>query len=82
MSLPKYFQSILWFADFNKISLEKDRDVILFQALEKGRLEHLRYLAHKLKPEVIYAFAKKNASRFSRKSILPFIKVLYESEAN
>lgn len=74
MKLPRYFKSILWFADFKKISLENDRDLILFQALEKGRMEHLTYLARKLGGRAIYDFAKQNARRFSRKSILPFAK--------
>ena len=77
MSLPKYFKSILWFADFNKVTLKKDQDMILFQALEKGRMEHLKYLARKLGTKTIYAFAKKNADRFSRKSILSFAKVMF-----
>jgi len=80
MSLPEYFKSILWFADFNKVSLKEDRDMILFQALEKGRMEHLRYLARKLGRKSLYDFAKKNARRFSRKSILSFAKVMF-SEA-
>lgn len=79
MSLPKYFKSILWFADFNKLSLEKDKEVILFQALEKGRMEHLKYLAKKLGPRAIYDFAKKNAKHFSRKSILTFSKIMFAS---
>jgi len=77
MKLPKYFKSILWFADFDNMSLEKDKDTILFQALEKGRMEHLRYLAAKLGGKSIYNFAKKHAKQFSRKSILPFAKALY-----
>jgi len=75
--LPKYFKSILWFSDFKKISLEKDKEVILFQALEKGRMEHLKYLVKKLGAKAIYSFAKKNAHKFSRKSILPFAKVMF-----
>ncbi|OGC07865.1 hypothetical protein A2230_02730 [candidate division WOR-1 bacterium RIFOXYA2_FULL_36_21] len=77
MPLPQYFKSILWFADFRKISLKKDKDIILFQALEKGRMEHLKYLAKKLGSKVICNFAQKNAHRFSRKSILPFVKVMF-----
>ena len=77
MRLPGYFKSILWFADFNAISLEKDRDVVLFQALEMGRMEHLNYLARKLGPAAIRNFARKNAKRFSRKSIVPFADVLF-----
>ena len=77
MSLPKYFKSILWFADFNKVSLKKDRDIVLFQALEKGRMEHLKYLADKLGAKAIYDFARKNSQKFSRKSILPFAKVMF-----
>ena len=77
MCLPDYFKSILWFADFNKISLEKDKNTILFQALEKGRMEHLRYLAKRLGPKTIYSFAKKHAKQFSRKSIIPFTKLLF-----
>ena len=77
MGLPKYFQSILWFADFPKMSLKKDKDIILFQALEKGKMEHLRYLANKLGPEEIYRFAQKNAKKFSRKSILTFAKAMF-----
>jgi hypothetical protein len=81
MSLPKYFKSILWFTRFGQLSLEKDRDTILFQALEKGRMEHLNYLKRKLGANAIYQFAQKNAARFSRKSILPFIKLLYSKHA-
>jgi len=66
--LPEYFRSILWFADFDKISLKKDRDIILFQALEKGRMEHLRYLAKKIGARAICEYARKNAKKFSRKS--------------
>lgn len=77
MHLPKYFKSIIWFCDFNKVSLKEDKEMILFQALEKGRMEHLRYLCQKLGPGAIYAFAKKNAAKFSRKSILPFAKTLF-----
>jgi hypothetical protein len=58
MHLPKYFRSIIWFADFNKVSLEADKEMILFQALEKGWMEHLKYLCKKLGPREIYAFAK------------------------
>ena len=75
--LPGYFQSILWFTDVEKLSLKRDWQVILFQALEKGRMEHLDYLRRKLGPAKILAFAKKNAKRFSRKSILPFLKTIY-----
>ncbi|OGC10039.1 hypothetical protein A2246_00365 [candidate division WOR-1 bacterium RIFOXYA2_FULL_37_7] len=78
MNLPKYFKSILWFADFNNISLEKDKNVILFQTLEKGRMEHLRFLAKMLGAKTIYNFAKKNSKRFSRKSIVPFAKTLFD----
>jgi hypothetical protein len=77
MKLPQYFKSILWFADFDKMSLEKDKETILFQALEKGRMEHLRYLAKKLGGRSIYLFAKKHAKQFSRPSILPFAKALF-----
>jgi hypothetical protein len=77
MKLPQYFKSILWFADFSKISLEKDEEIILFQALEKGRMEHLRYLVKKLGGKRIYNFAKKHAGKFSRKSILPFARTLF-----
>lgn len=77
MPLPQYFKSILWFANFKEISLEKYRNVILFQALEKGRMEHLKYLGEKLGYKVIYDFARKNSHRFSRKSILPFAKVMF-----
>jgi hypothetical protein len=77
MSLPKYFKSILWFADTEKMSLEKDKDTILFQALEKGRMEHLRYLEHKLGGRAIYNFARKHAREFSRKSVLSFAKVMF-----
>jgi hypothetical protein len=77
MSLPEYFKSILWSSDFKKVSLKEDKETILFQALEKGRMEHLKYLCQKLGPRAIYAFAKKNAAKFSRKSILPFAKVMF-----
>ena len=77
MSLPAYFKQILWFVDFKKTSLEKDRETILFQALEKGRMEHLDYLARRLGARAIYEFARKNAGRFSRKSILPFAKIMF-----
>jgi hypothetical protein len=77
MKLPSYFRSILWFADFNRMSLEKDKETIIFQALEKGRMEHLMYLAKQLGGRYIYNFAKKHASRFSRKSILPFARALF-----
>ena len=77
MALPNYFRSILWFADFDRLSLKKDRDVILFQALEKGRMEHLRYLAARLGGRAIRDFAVRNAKRFSRKSIVPFVKALF-----
>ncbi|MFH1542306.1 MAG: hypothetical protein ABIE84_04360 [bacterium] len=77
MKLPRYFKSILWFADFDKLSLEKDRETILFQALEKGRMEHLRFLASKLGPRAIFDFAQKNRNKFSRKSIFPFAKTLF-----
>ncbi|PIS29778.1 hypothetical protein COT42_04415 [Candidatus Saganbacteria bacterium CG08_land_8_20_14_0_20_45_16] len=77
MSLPKYFRSILWFSDFDKLSLETDRETILFQALEKGRMEHVNYLIQKLGRKALYDFAKKNAGRFSRKSILSFAKVIF-----
>lgn len=74
--LPNYFKQILWFSDFKKVSLEKDWQMILFQALEKGRMEHLDYLFKKLGSIKIMKFAKNNAKRFSRKSIMPFIKAL------
>jgi len=77
VSLPKYFKSLFWFADFDKVSLEKDRDLILFQALEKGRMEHLKYLERKLGARAIYNFAKQHASKFSRKSIVSFAKVMF-----
>ncbi|MDI6731346.1 MAG: hypothetical protein QME05_02030 [Candidatus Margulisbacteria bacterium] len=77
MKLPKYFKSILWFADFNKISLKKDKDVILYQALEKGRMEHLRYLLKALGKKAIIKFAKENVNKFSRKSILPFVQTIF-----
>lgn len=80
MKLPKYFKAILWFADFDKISLEKDKNTILFQALEKGRMEHLDYLAEKLGNKALYAFAHKNKKRFSRNSILPFVDYFYSSK--
>jgi len=77
MSLPKYFKSILWFADFDRVSIKKDQDMILFQALEKGRMEHLKYLAHKLGGRTLIEFARKNAKRFSRKSIPDFITIVF-----
>lgn len=77
MRLPKYFKSILWSDDFDKVSLEKDREIILFQALEKGRMEHLRYLAKKLGSKAIYAFVQKNAKKFSRKSIVSFANIMF-----
>jgi hypothetical protein len=77
MALPSYFKSILWFADFSKVSLEKDRDLILKQALEKGRMEHLRYLARRLGPAAIWKYARKHARQFSRKSVLPFAKIMF-----
>lgn len=75
--LPEYFRSILWSTDFKKVSLEKDRDLILFQVLEKGGIPHLRYIAKKLGPKTIYNFTKKNKDRLSRKSIFPFIKIMF-----
>ncbi len=76
MLLPKFFKPILWFSNFNDISLEKDRELVLFQSLEKGRMEHLNFLFDKLGTRAVYTFAKKNAGRFSRKSILPFIRLI------
>jgi len=78
VKLPQYFKSILWFADFDKVSLKEDRDMILFQVLEKGRMEHFKYLTRKLGKKTIYDFARKHARRFSRKSILSFVKVMFE----
>ena len=77
MALPKYFKPILWFDDFNKINLNKDKDLILYQVLEKGRMEHLKYLQKKLGNKAIYDFAKKNNHKFTRKSILAFVKLMY-----
>ena len=77
IGLPKYFKAILWFTEFERLSLEKDRHLILFQAFEKGRMEHLRYLASKLGGRALYNFARRNARRFSRKSILPFARVVF-----
>lgn len=80
MNLPKYFKSILWFANFKDVSLEKDKNLVLFQSLEKGRMEHLRFLVDNLGAKVVYEFARKNAERFSRKSILPFIRIMFLRE--
>ncbi|MBU0630230.1 MAG: hypothetical protein KKC80_04850 [Candidatus Margulisbacteria bacterium] len=77
MKLPDYFKQIIWFADFDQVSLAKDKEMVLFQALEKGRMEHLRYLAGKLGGRAIYSFARKNSNKLSRKSILPFIRALF-----
>ncbi|MBI5701423.1 hypothetical protein HZC34_06245 [Candidatus Saganbacteria bacterium] len=77
MSLPKYFKGILWFADFNKLSLKEDRNIILFQALEKGRMEHLKYLKNKLGAKAIVDFARKNSNKFSRKSVLTFAETVF-----
>lgn len=75
--LPKYFKSILWSTDFKKVSLKEDRDLILFQVLEKGRMPHLKYIADKLGYKTIYNFTKNNKDKLSRKSILPFIKIMF-----
>ena len=77
MNLPLYFKSIIWFADLKNITLKKNRDLILFQAFEKGRMEHLNYLEKKLGKKILYEFAKKSTSKFSRKSILPFLELMY-----
>lgn len=79
-NLPVYFKTILWFSDFSKLSLEKDRDLILFQSLEKGRMEHLRYLVDMLGKKTIYDFARENAHRFSRKSILNFARIMFSED--
>jgi|GEM_PF-5340286 len=75
--LPGYFKQILWFGDLGRMSLEEDKETILFQTLEKGRMEHLKYLERKIGGKAILDFARKNAKRFSRKSIVPFIEAMY-----
>lgn len=80
MALPKYFKSILWFSDINNLSLNKDKKTILFQALEKGQMEHLNYLADKLGKEAIYKFARHYSKKFSRKSIPAFAKALFHAK--
>ena len=80
MALPGFFKSILWFTDFSKVSLKEDRDLILMQALEKGRMEHLKYLARRLGPAAIWKYAQKHARQFSRKSVLPFAKIMFSGK--
>ncbi|MCX7943079.1 MAG: hypothetical protein N2746_01025 [Deltaproteobacteria bacterium] len=78
--LPSFFKGILWFLDFDKIELDRDKEAILFQVLEKGRMEHLFYLQKIYSKDEILSFAKINRNRFSRKSIYNFIRFLYSNE--
>jgi hypothetical protein len=75
-SLPGFFKSILWFSDLRAVHPARDRDIVLFQALEKGRMEHLRYLLRRFGRKALLDFARRNEARLSRRSILPFIEAL------
>ena len=75
--LPKYFKPLFWFSDFDKLSLQEDKDLILFQVLEKGRMEHIKYIVKKFGKKTIYNFATKNKKKFSRKSIYNFAKIMF-----
>ncbi len=58
--LPSFFRGLLWFMDFDKIDVLRDRESILYQVLGKGRMEHIRYAEGLYGKEEILKFAKRN----------------------
>jgi hypothetical protein len=43
-SLPEFFKPILWSYDFDKLDKERDKDVIIINAINYGDLIHWRWL--------------------------------------
>lgn len=44
-SLPKFFEDILWSYDFASINPDKDKKLIVINAINYGNLGHWRWLA-------------------------------------
>lgn len=44
-SLPKFFESVLWSYDFASINPDKDKKLIIINAINYGNLGHWKWLA-------------------------------------
>jgi len=45
-TIPLSFKPILWSYNFNKLNFQKDRKIIIIQAINYGDLSHWRWLIH------------------------------------
>ena len=43
--LPEFFKSVLWSSDFSKVDPEKEKKMIIVQAVNYGDLDHWRWIS-------------------------------------
>lgn len=53
MKLPQSFRSLLWSYDFSEIDSEKDKKIIIVNAINYGDLEHWRWLVRQYGKETV-----------------------------
>lgn len=45
-AVPAYFKPILWSYDFSRLDADRDKQIIIINAVNYGALEHLRWIRH------------------------------------
>ena len=53
MELPQFFRSLLWSYNFSEIDSEKDKKLIIVNAINYGDLEHWRWLVRQYGKETV-----------------------------
>lgn len=75
--IPSYFKPILWSYNFKKINPNKDKKIIIIQAINYGDLKHLKYIKTTYGVEEIRRVLKNVLKTEIRKRARRLIKILF-----
>ena len=75
--LPLFFKPILWSYDFDSIDIEKNKKVIIINAINYGDLKHWRWLIKSYGKENVKEILMKVPFTEIRLRIVPLVSIMF-----
>lgn len=81
LAIPDFFRPVLWSYDFARFDPEKNRELLIVQAINYGDLSHWRWIIGRYGRDAVRAVLQKIPATFFRPRVQRLVALLFNIQS-